>query len=94
MADLALQDLSITATSYGTDPDVLLGFEPDNILIINATSGTGDIIRVSFDGVNDHVTVVTKLNDVQPLNVKRTAIWLRRTTAGTSSVYVSANTVR
>ena len=94
MADLSLQSLSVTATSYAASPDVSLGFEPDNVIIMNMSAASKDIVAVSFDGVNDHVLVITAHNDVQMLNVKRTAIWLRRTTAGTSDVYVSANTVR
>lgn len=94
MPNLALQEVTVTATSYANDPDIEYGFEADSTTVVNRETTTGDEVRFSFDGVGDHGVVVAALVPFMSIRSKRTAIWLRRTSAGSSVVNVLADTVR
>jgi len=94
MPDMPLQVVSVTATSYNTEPDITIGFEPDSIMFTNRNTTAGDEIRISFDGSNDHGELVGGLVPALEFKTKRMKIWLKRIGAGTSSVHVMAGTVR
>lgn len=88
--------VDVTSTSYPTDPQVTYGYEPDNIMIVVASSTATDLIYVSFDGTNDAGVIRPGLTGAIAWNSKRTAVWLRLGPAGTNptSVDVMASTVR
>jgi len=58
MPAMPLQELSITATSIQSLPNITLEFEPSEWLIVNMSSTATDIVYFSFDGVNVHGKVV------------------------------------
>lgn len=58
MPAMPLQELSITATSLASSPDITLEFEPSEWLIVNMSTAAGDVVYFSFDGVNTHGKVV------------------------------------
>lgn len=94
MADKALQTVTVTSETYGTTADVTFGFETDSILVLNRSSTASDEILISFDGHEDHGTTVPGLLPALSWTAKRRAIWLRRASAGSSTVQVMAGTVR
>lgn len=91
--DLPLTEVTVTATTYSTDPDVNYGFMAESTLVVNRTLTTGDEVRFSFDGISDNGAVIAGLVPAIEWRGKRAKIWLRRLTAGTSVVNVMANTV-
>jgi len=72
--------------AYTTDPQVSLGFEP-NTLVLKTTSGTS---VVSFDGVNDHLTLANT-DPMISLFTKFKKIWFKQS-GGASNINWSAIT--
>lgn len=71
---MAAQGGSVVApASYNTNPDVALAFEP-NTWVLKASAGT---VVVSFDGVNDHVTLASAEANL-PLSTKFTKLWVKQ----------------
>lgn len=91
--EMPLAVVSVTVTSYAASADVEFGFEADSVLVINRTTTAGDEVRFSFDGVSDHGEVVAGLIPAMEYKAKRRRIWLRRVSAGTTTIHVLANTV-
>lgn len=91
--EMPLTPVTVTATTYSASADVEFGFEADSVLVINRTTTTNDEVRFSFDGTNDHGEVVAGLIPAMEYKAKRRRIWLRRVSAGTTTIHVLANTV-
>ncbi len=91
--EISLTPVSVTVTTYNASADVEFGFEADSILVVNRTLTTGDEVRFSFNGMDDHGEVVAGLIPAMEYKAKRRRIWLRRTSAGTTTIHVMANTV-
>lgn len=76
-------------SSFQTNPDITLSFQPDEIIIKNI--GTTNAVSFSFDGKNVHGTVAAGSSESR--KTKRSKIWLRgESGAGTPIALVSADT--
>ncbi len=62
--------VTVTATSYATDPDVEIPFVPKRIRVMNMDEG--DLAAVSLDGRTDSVVL---LNDVKSPSSSHEWIW-------------------
>lgn len=95
MATMNMATVSVSSTSYTTDPSVTVGFEPDSILLLNRSSTAADVVLISFDGVSNHGILIPGTLPVLEFKEKRTKIWLKLDSgASTTSVNVMAGTVR
>ena len=95
MATMNMATVSVSSTSYTTDPSVTVGFEPDSILLLNRSSAATDIVYISFDGISDHGLLIPGTLPVLEFKEKRTKVWLRLdAAAAATTVNVMAGTVR
>lgn len=83
MSVAPMQSLSIAVDAYPTNPQTVLGFEPDSYTFFDESAVAGDVICVSFDGVTDHGKMVpgTALAAIT-WETKMREVWFRRQTAG------------
>ncbi len=95
MATMNMATVSVSSTSYTTDPSVSIGFEPDSILLLNRSSVITDVVLISFDGVNNHGILIPGTLPVIEYKEKRIKVWLKLDSgASTTTVNVMAGTVR
>lgn len=89
-----LQELSISVTSYPTDPQVSLGFEPDAVTLEALTTTAAEKVYVSLDGTNTHyVLTPTFVPSLVLRNKSAKRLWLK-VASGTVAVAVMADTAR
>lgn len=79
-------DVGSVGGSYTADPQVVIPFEPDRIVIINEDAAGS--AYVSFDGATDHIHLTGGAAPVV-LKQKATRIWLRDDT-GAGDVQIIA----
>ena len=84
------QSVSITAASFGTNPDVMINFRGQQNLRFDIVSGSG-IVSYSFNGSTIHgiLTPSTTYNTLTFLNRNNKLIWFITSTS-TSVIRVEA----
>lgn len=81
---------TITGTTYTSDPDITLTFEPSEIVVVNQSTDPLNTIYVSFDGRTDHILLImaTPLESFRA-GTRQTKIWFRRGTFSSGSAIVA-----
>lgn len=95
MAVAPQQIVSVASTTYPTDPQVSLPFEPDHFTFFDRSTTDGEDVLVSFDGVTNHGTLYAN-TPLAALNwtTKQRKVWFKQRAAGGAiSVLVMAGTV-
>lgn len=86
-----LVSTTVTATSYATDPDVVVTFDATDITVWNTSTVAADVVYVSFDGVNDNwiLTPGTPTAAIS-MQLRHTKVWykLGATAGNTTVVYM------
>jgi hypothetical protein len=92
----ALTTVSVTLTTYPTNPQVTQTWEPDSIMFVVASTTAADLIYVSFNGTSDAGVLRPGVTGAVAWQSKRTNIWLRLGPAAINptSVDVMTSTVR
>lgn len=92
----ALTTVSVTSTSYPTDAQVSVTWEPDSLMFVVASTTSTDLIYVSFDGTADAGVLRPGITGAIAWQSKRTHVWLRLgpAAANPTSVDVMLSTVR
>lgn len=85
MPTAATQVVSVSTTTYPTDPQYSVGFEPDQFTFYNQSVTDGEDVYVSFDGVENH-GILRGNTPLAALNweTKSRKVWFKQRTAGSA----------
>lgn len=73
-----LVEVTARAAYVAATPDVDLGFEPSEHLLQAEGTSTGGTVYVSFDGVNDHLTLQRgQLSQSLTVAIRSKRVWTR-----------------